>query len=250
MAAMPILERTEHPQWLSNAYLLADNPGGHGVVIDANDRVDALIEAARRHDVTVDAILLTHEHHDHVAGLDRYRAAFDAPVVAHPSTAALIGDVERAVQDGETVVVGDLTLRAIHTPGHAAGHVAFATGSDVFTGDVLFKRTVGGTRAPGATGFADLRASVQRLIALPASTAIHPGHRASTTVAAEREENPFVRVWSGLDAEGAERCRVRGVDATLVLWAPDYDGGHKAWVRFDDGEDAIVGGSQVQRTDA
>jgi hypothetical protein len=67
-------------------------------------------------------------------------------------------------------------------------------------------------------------------------------------VAKEREDNPFVRIWAGRDPEGTESCRVRGRDATLVLWAPDYDGGHKAWVRFaDDGSDAIVGGSQVER---
>lgn len=55
------------------------------------------------------------------------------------------------------------------------------------------------------------------------------------------------RVWRGLDAEGHAPCRVDEDDATLVLWAPDYDGGHKAWVRFDDDEDAIVGGSRVER---
>jgi hypothetical protein len=56
-----------------------------------------------------------------------------------------------------------------------------------------------------------------------------------------------VRVWRGLDDEGDESCEVGGQEARLVLWAPDYDGGNKAWVRFSDGEDAIVGGSQVTR---
>src|SRR5438128_1269287 len=63
----------------------------------------------------------------------------------------------------------------------------------------------------------------------------------------ERDHNPFVRVWSGAEPEGAERVRVSGRDATLLVWSPDYDGKGKAWVRFDDGSEAIVGGSRVER---
>ena len=109
--------------------------------------------------------------------------------------------------------------------------------------------------APGATGFADLKSSIMdKLMKLPHETRIHPGHKEPSTIGAEWEQNPFVRIWRGLDEEGADRCTVGPPDAaerreaTLVLWAPDYDGGNKAWVRFaDTGEDAVVGGSQVER---
>ena len=70
-----------------------------------------------------------------------------------------------------------------------------------------------------------------------------PGHTDETTIGREWEENPFVRVWRGAEPEGTERVTVGGRDATLVVWSPDYDGKGKAWVRFDDGTDAIVGGS-------
>ncbi len=143
----------------------------------------------------------------------------------------------------------------MHTPGHCADHCALAfNGTDVLTADVLFKGTVGGTRAPGATGFGDLKSSVMdKLMTLPPETRIHPGHREPSTIGTEWEQNPFVRIWRGLDAEGSDRCSIGPPDAderepaTLVLWAPDYDGGNKAWVRFEDGSDAIVGGSQVKR---
>jgi hydroxyacylglutathione hydrolase len=243
-----ILERTEHPDWLSNAYLVADEPGGTGVFIDGNDRVEPLIEAARSNDLQIDAVLLTHHHHDHLAGLDRLAEEFGAPILAHELTARLVDGVDRTLIDEEVVRFGGLEVRALFTPGHAPGHLAFlVNGTDVFTADVLFKGTVGGTRAPGATGFADLKASVERLLALPEDTRIHPGHTLPTTVAEEREHNPFFRIWTGRDPEGSERCTVRGEPATLVLWAPDYDGTNKAWVRFEGGEDAIVGGSQVER---
>ena len=82
---------------------------------------------------------------------------------------------------------------------------------------------------------------------LPHETVVRPGHTDPTTIGDEWEQNAFVRVWRGLDPESTERCKVGEDEATLVLWAPDYDGGHKAWVRWDDGRDDIVPGSAVSR---
>jgi glyoxylase-like metal-dependent hydrolase (beta-lactamase superfamily II) len=118
----------------------------------------------------------------------------------------------------------------------------------VFTGDTLFKNSVGGVRAPGHTTYADLKSSImETLLTLPPETEIHPGHTEPTTVAAEWEGNSFVRVWRGIDPEGSEECRALGDPATLILLGDDYDGGHKAWVRWADGSDDIVPGSQVQK---
>jgi len=75
-----------------------------------------------------------------------------------------------------------------------------------------------------------------------------PGHTEETTIGREWEENPFVRVWRGVEPEGTEAVRVGGEEAVLVVWSPDYDGKGKAWVRFDDGTDSIVGGSRVSRS--
>ena len=244
-----IIERTEAEGWVSNAYLVADREGGHAVLIDGNGVTQPLIDAAERLGVTVDAILVTHHHGDHLAGLDDYKERFGAPVLAHPWTADEIGGVDRTIDEGDVLEFGDLRIEVLHTPGHAAGHVALlVNGSDVFTADVLFKGTVGGTFAPGATGYDDLKASVLRLVDLPPETVVHPGHTEPTTAGEEAENNPFVRIWRGVDPEGDERCTVWDRPATLVLWAPDYDGTNKAWIRFDDdGKDGIVGGSQVKR---
>jgi hydroxyacylglutathione hydrolase len=246
-----IIERTENPQWLSNAYLVADEAGGKGVLIDGNDDLGPLLERANRDGIEITHILITHPHADHVAGLaEAQQQLGGVPMVAHAEAAAEIeSEVAQTIADGETLSTGDLEIAAIYTPGHAAGHVAFlVNGTDVFTADVLFKGTVGGTMAPGASGFDDLRSSVLRLIELPPDTVVHPGHREPTTIGEEHEDNPFVRIWRGEEVTGDEEVTIWGRPATLKLWAPDYDGGNKAWVVFgDDGTEAIVGGSQVER---
>jgi hydroxyacylglutathione hydrolase len=246
-----IVERTENPIWLSNAYLVADPEAGTGVLIDGNDDLGPLIERAEREGIEITHILLTHPHGDHIAGIGAARQKLgNPPLVAHEETAAeLDEEVEVKMADGDKLSAGGLEVEALLTPGHAAGHLAFLIdGSDVFTADVLFKGTVGGTMAPGASGFDDLKASVMRLMELAPETAVHPGHKEPTTIGEEWEGNPFVRIWRGLDATGEEGVTVWDRPATLKLWAPDYDGGNKAWVLFgDSGEDAIVGGSQVVR---
>ncbi len=85
------------------------------------------------------------------------------------------------------------------------------------------------------------------ILVLPDEMRVLPGHTDETTIGRERESNPFVRVWSGAEPEGSERVQVGGRDATLIVWSPDYDGNGKAWVRYADGSDAIVGGSRVER---
>lgn len=245
-----IVERTENPMWLSNAYLVADQVDGKGVLIDGNDELGPLLERAERDRIEITHVLVTHPHGDHVAGLAEARQRLGwPPLVAHPEAAAeLDEEIAGTIEDGDKLSTGGLHIEAISTPGHAAGHLAFLVNdSDVFTADVLFKGTVGGTMAPGASGFADLRASVMRLMELPQETCVHPGHREPTTIGEEWEGNPFVRIWRGLDQVGDEQCTVWDRPATLKLWAPDYDGGNKAWIVFDDGLEAIVGGSQVVR---
>jgi glyoxylase-like metal-dependent hydrolase (beta-lactamase superfamily II) len=182
------------------------------------------------------------------------------------------------VEAGSTMWFGELEVRPLHTPGHTAGMLSFlvsqrpggpgppdgrragsahasaapggfaGAGAVVFTGDTLFRDSVGGVRAPGHTTYTDLRDAIMgTLMELPPDTAIYPGHAEATTVAREWESNPFIRVWRGLDAQGSEACTALGEPATLVLLGADYDGGTKAWVRWPDGSDDIVPGSRVER---
>jgi glyoxylase-like metal-dependent hydrolase (beta-lactamase superfamily II) len=244
-----IVERSMNDDFLSNTYVVADEPGGHAVMIDAGGPVDPLLAFIDRGQLTLTHVLLTHHHHDHVSEID-------AVLARHPGTPVLIHELERdrvpqatgTMTPNEPIESGALQIAPLHTPGHTAGMLSLLVdGTDVFTGDTLFKGSVGGVRAPGSTSYADLKASImETLLTLPGQTRIHPGHTEPTTVANELEHNRFVRIWRGVDPEGAEPCTALGEPATLILLGDDYDGGHKAWVRWPDGSDDIVPGSRVQ----
>jgi hydroxyacylglutathione hydrolase len=237
------------PSWLSNGYVVGDRAGGHAVLIDAGGPPEPLLVAIDRHRLTVTHVLLTHHHMDHVAHLGTFRERFGVPVLSHPLEAVPLDGVDGRLGDGDVVEAGDLRIRCLHTPGHTGGMLAFLVdGRECFTGDTLFAGSVGGVHAPGSTSFEDLRHSVMHvLLGLDVGVVLNPGHVGHTTVAAEWETNAFVRCWRGLDPEGAEPCTALGEPATLIVWGDDYDGGHKAWIRWPDGRDDLVPGSRVER---
>lgn len=276
-----IVERALNERFLSNTYLVADGEGGPGFFIDAGGPVEPLLDAAKRLEIEPTHVLLTHHHFDHVSDLGVLRKRWPSLEVSiHPLERepllelgeALGKGLElRAIEAGETLRFGGLEVRPLSTPGHTAGMLSFLVadvaasapsprpGSGpgpggfqggeavVFTGDTLFKGSVGGVRAPGHTTYTDLRDSIMgTLMELPAETIVYPGHTDATSVGREWEQNAFIRVWRGLDPEGAEPCTALGEPATLVLLGDDYDGGKKAWVRWSDGKDDIVPGSRVE----
>ena len=283
-----IVERASNPQFVSNTYLVDDGQGGAAFFVDAGGPVAPLIAAAERRQLEPTHVLLTHHHFDHVCELDQLRARWPelkvllsaqerdlwrAPAGEAAEGAATV-DAD-TIEAGQPLRFGALEVCPLRTPGHTAGMLSFLVGEDgeaaagtrparqhsgappggltvasaaVFTGDTLFKGSVGGVKAPGHTTYADLRDSIMgTLMELAPDTVIYPGHSDPTTVEREWESNPFIRVWRGLDREGSERCTALGKEATLVLLGSDYDGGTKAWIRWPDGTDDIVPGSRVQR---
>ena len=279
-----LVERASHPQFLSNTYLVADGEGGPAFFIDAGGPVAPLIDAAERLGLTPTHVLLTHHHFDHVSDVgELLRALAQAEGADQPSASASCSTAPPpgprpgpatagmgSIEAGQILRFGALEVRPLHTPGHAAGMLSFLVGerrrggcprarrqerrarrarrrrAGVFTGDTLFKDSVGGVRAPGHTTYTDLRDSIMgTLMELPPDTVIYPGHAEQSTVAREWDANAFIRVWRGLDPQGTQSCTALGQPATLVLLGADYDGGTKAWVRWQDGSDDIVPGSRI-----
>jgi glyoxylase-like metal-dependent hydrolase (beta-lactamase superfamily II) len=248
-----IVERSMHASWLSNTWLVADRPGGHALLIDSGGPPEPILARIAALELTPTHVLCTHHHHDHVAHNALYRERFGIPVCGHPAELALFGTLDHLLEEREIVASGALRARALHIPGHTRGQLAFVLDEErVFTGDTLFHRSVGGTRAPGHASFEELQDSIlERLMRLPHDFAVHPGHTEDTTIGAEWEHNPFVRLWRGLDAPGDAACLAFGRPATLLLRARDYDGGTKCQVRFDaDGRVDVVPGSRVEERPA
>jgi glyoxylase-like metal-dependent hydrolase (beta-lactamase superfamily II) len=243
-----IVEHAQLPDFLTNTYVVGE-PGGTAFFVDAGGPVAPLIEIVEREGMTPTHVLLTHHHYDHVLALPELLERWpDLEVLIHPAERDLVDAATGDLVPGETLTIGGKTIEVLHTPGHTAGMVALLVEGQVFTGDTLFKGSVGGVRAPGSTSYADLKASIMdTLVKLPPETIVQPGHSDPSTIGDELEHNAFIRVWRGLDPEGDEPCTALGEPATLVLFGDDYDGGHKAWVRWPDGRDDIVPGSQVQR---
>lgn len=243
-----ILERVEHPGWLSNTWIAAPREDGEAVLVDAGGPAGPVLDLLRRHRLAVTHILLTHHHGDHVAERDALRRATGARVLAHPLEARRLGGVDLEVADGVDVETGSMRIRALHIPGHTDGQTAWLVDDTVcFTGDTLFRGSIGSTTAPGHTDFADLKRSLlDRLLALPDEMIVAPGHSSPSTIGDERRGNPFLRVLCGADPEGDGRGRFDGQPVRVIVEARDYDGGTKAWVRLPDGRDATIPGSRLR----
>lgn len=244
-----IVERSLNPKWLSNTWLVADGPGGHAVVIDTGGPMEPIQAAIEAHRLEVTHVLCTHHHVDHVLNNDAYQAAYGCPICGHGAERDLFADLDREIVDGEELRSGDLAIRALHLPGHTRGQLAFLVNDErVFTGDTLFKGSVGGTRAPGHGTFDELKHSIMEgLMTLPRETLVNPGHVDETSIGREWEQNPFVRLWRGLDDPLERPCTAFGEPATLLVEARDYDGGTKCQVRFEGtGRVDVVPGSRVK----
>lgn len=203
-----------------NCYVLAQREGADAIVVDPGQRAAApLRRILDKHRLTPAAVLLTHGHIDHIWSAQKVADAYGCPVFIHPEDRHMLSDPIRGfgprigqralgvlfreprqvvdlARDGEILDFGGLTVEVDHTPGHTRGSVVFRTsGPDAdlaFTGDTLFKQTVGRTDLPGGSGRDLLGSIVTKLLTLHDDTVVLPGHGPSSTIGAERHANPFL----------------------------------------------------------
>ena len=144
-----ILERTEHPDWLSNAYLVAEGESGNGVLIDGNGVAQPLLDRIERDRIVITDVLCTHSHQDHVDGIKELASRFGVPLRAHPLAAGSLG--AEPMSDRQAIHSGYLEIRALETPGHCSDHLAFIVGEDDSSPRTCSSRAPWAAREAGAS---------------------------------------------------------------------------------------------------
>lgn len=195
-----------------NCYILGCEKSRQGVIIDPGDNARAIMRVVQQEGLTIEKIINTHAHFDHVLAVNAIRAATKAPFCLHAADLSILRDVPERVrlwldsdvdpiddpneflEHGQEIRFGEAVLEVRFTPGHAPGHVVFVdhTGRQVFGGDTLFQGSIGRYDLPMADGPTLLRSIQQQLFTLPDDYVVYPGHGPATTIGEEREFNPFV----------------------------------------------------------
>jgi hydroxyacylglutathione hydrolase len=198
----------------TNTYVLLDGNTRHAAVIDPAAEDDGLDRYLKTHASAVDAVLLTHGHYDHIAGVPRLKSLWkskvgihplDAGMLAHPSENLSIllgfsfraGDADLRLEDGMQIQIGSVPVRVIHTPGHTPGSVCFAGEGFALAGDTLFRHSVGRTDFHGSSMEKLMHSIREKLIPLGDDVRLFPGHGDETTIGHEKEFNPFLATDAG-----------------------------------------------------
>lgn len=192
-----------------NCYLIQRRDTASAVAVDPGLQVDRVLERLRQERLTLERILVSHGHIDHVGGVPALHQETGAPIAMHPDDLAILDwerfrqfafvppgsapfSIDTPLAHDAMLSFRDVSLRVLHTPGHTQGSVCFLFGLDCFAGDTLFQRGIGRTDLPGGDTQKIVFSIRNVLYRLPAKTVVYPGHGPSTTIEEEMLLNPFV----------------------------------------------------------
>lgn len=229
MMAEQIIHEVLPVGWLQcNCSILGDPETREALVLDPGDEIDRVLAILAKHSLTVRTIVSTHAHIDHVGGLQKLHDATGAPVLMHaddfdlyrhldmqadwlgirtPETA----QIDQTLKEGDTLRWGRFAASVLHTPGHTPGSVSLYLPPNVLApadhaplqipgkllaGDTLFAGSIGRTDLPGGSTPQILRSIHEKLLVLPDTTLVYPGHGLPTTIGEERDSNPFLQHWA------------------------------------------------------
>lgn len=202
----------------TNAYIVGDTETKQAIVIDPVDNADLLVETAQESGWTIELILATHGHFDHVLASKPLKEKTNAPFYIHKADVPLLESLPQTglmfagkkfpeaakpdrllLDETEIIEVGAIKLETIFTPGHAPGHIAFYMRDHdlVFSGDCLFEGSIGRTDLPGGDYEQLMQSIVNKLLPLSDETQVLPGHMRPTTIGTERRTNPFILSYLG-----------------------------------------------------
>jgi hydroxyacylglutathione hydrolase len=191
----------------ANCYVVGSEKTGEGILIDPGDEADAILGDVSGQNLKISLIVLTHGHIDHIGAVKEIKDATKAPIAIHVedgrsltknATNLALGlaypappTPDRLLKDGDLIKVGDLSFKVFSTPGHSPGSICLYGEGVLFSGDTLFREGIGRSDLPGGN-YRELMASLHRLMTLPETTVVYPGHGPSTTIGLEKKQNPFI----------------------------------------------------------
>ena len=198
-------------QIAENCFLFRKDGSDRALIVDPGDEAPRILQAAEELGVTIDGILLTHTHFDHIGAVAPVAKATGAPVWCPEIETPVLADInsfvpwpgfgpyesydaDHTVSGGEKLDLAGMEIDVIFTPGHSPGHVVYAVRGEgaLLSGDVLFQGSIGRTDLPGGD-WATLLDSIRNLVdSHPPETTVYPGHMGITTLGAERATNPFL----------------------------------------------------------
>ena len=191
-----------------NCYILGSKIDNTAIVIDAGGHPEDILHLLKKHKLTLQLIMNTHAHFDHVGGIRHLQDITGAKFLLHQGDISLLNylddqtntfglpeisipRIDRHLVDNEEIPLGDGVVRVIHTPGHSPGSVCFLLDDAVFTGDTLFAGSIGRTDLYGGSYTKIINSIKTRLFTLDDFTVVYPGHGAPTTIGEEKQHNPF-----------------------------------------------------------
>ena len=193
-----------------NCWIIGSRRTREGIVIDPGDQPDEILNLARDMGLNIKVIANSHAHLDHILGVRGVQEATGAKFLLHPHELGIArGAAETAAQwlgqrvepppepdallaAGDEVEVAGVKLKVIHTPGHSPGSISFYTDGMLFSGDTMFRGSIGRTDLPGGDHDQEMSSIVDRLLELPDDTIVLPGHMQETKIGIERQTNPFI----------------------------------------------------------
>lgn len=207
---MQVIKITSQPM-MSNTYVFFQEGEKQAVLVDPAFDSGKILRCLEEEGLSCQAILLTHGHFDHISAAEPLRERYGAEVYVHEDDQDMLGDpgknvggmmgmsvkvrpAEHVVKDREILKLGGMDVVVLHTPGHTPGSVCYIVEDCIFTGDTLFASSIGRTDFPGGS-MEQLMESLDKLKNLQGDYIVYPGHMESSSLAHERENNPYMNQW-------------------------------------------------------